>query len=319
MSDETRVPLTDESEDRRVSRRRMMRTAAAATIAGAAGTAATTGTAQAATGDPVLVDGTNTGVGNTALSGSRLTVTANGQPPAITAVNTIGPQLLLNVNQATSFPPTTGQYQVGAIVNWMGELFQCVESDGAAPDSSTVWSRLTNTGPVLTLLPRPIRVYASTKDAQHGNAKILAGQVRQVDTTVTPANTPSGVPPWAEAVLGTVQLYATEASTGYLAIGSGDIRPGGYSTAVWSAPNFSGVTSFTSQLGDPSGANWGLLSVGCFSSVSTAKTHFFVDIVGYYDRDLFQGGPAPAAGADASRLGREGGRTVRKASRTRTR
>src|SRR5262245_16146763 len=141
MSDKTGVSSTDGYGDRRVSRRRMMRTVAGATVIGAAGAAATTGTAQADPGGPVLIDLTNTGVGDTALSGSRLSVTANGQAPAISAVNTTGPQLLLNVNQATAFPPTTGHYDIGAIVNWQGQLFQCVDSDGAAPNSPTLWAR----------------------------------------------------------------------------------------------------------------------------------------------------------------------------------
>ncbi len=315
MSDKTRVPSTDGYGDRRVSRRRMMRTVAGATVMGAAGAAATTNTAQADPGGPVLVDLTNTGVGNTALSGSRFSVTANGQAPAISAVNTTGPQLLLNVNQATEFPPATGQYDIGAVVNWQGQLFQCVDSDGAAPDSTTVWSRLTNTGPVLNLLPTPIRVYASTKDPATSNAKIQANQLRKIDATRTPAGTASGVPPWADSVLGTVQLYATETNTGYLALGSGDIRPSGYSSAVWSAAGFSGVTSFTSKLGDPAGANGGRLSVACYSSAAAARTHFFVDIVGYYDFDLFAGGPTAAAAADATSLRRVGGRTVKQLRR----
>jgi hypothetical protein len=320
MSDETRVRSTDEYEDRRVSRRRMLRTTVAgATVIGAAGAATATSTAQADPGGPVLIDLTNTGAGNTALTGSRLSVTANGQAPAISAVNTTGPQLLLNVNQAPEFPPTTGQYQIGAIVNWQGQLFQCVDSDGAAPDSTTLWARLTNTGPVLNLLPRPIRVYASTNDPAFSNAKIRAGQVRKIDTTRTPAGAVSGVPPWADAVLGTVQLYATETNTGYLALGSGDIRPSGYSTAVWSAAGFSGVTSFTSKLGDPAGANFGLLSVACYSAATAARTHFFVDIVGYYDFDYFVGGPTAAASADATSLRRVGGRTVKQARTPRTR
>jgi hypothetical protein len=320
MSDETRVRSTDEYEDRRVSRRRMLRTTVAgATVIGAAGAATATSTAQADPGGPVLIDLTNTGAGNTALTGSRLSVTANGQAPAISAVNTTGPQLLLNVNQAPEFPPTTGQYQIGAIVNWQGQLFQCVDSDGAAPDSTTLWARLTNTGPVLNLLPRPIRVYASTNDPAFSNAKIRAGQVRKIDTTRTPAGAVSGVPPWADSVLGTVQLYATETNTGYLALGSGDIRPSGYSTAVWSAAGFSGVTSFTSKLGDPAGANFGLLSVACYSAATAARTHFFVDIVGYYDFDYFVGGPTAAASADATSLRRVGGRTVKQARTPRTR
>jgi hypothetical protein len=319
MSDKTRVSSTDEYEARRVSRRRMMRTVAGATVIGAAGATAATSTAQADPGSPVLVDVTNTGAGNTALSGSRLSVAANGQAAAISAVNTTGPQLLLNMNQATEFPPRTGQYEIGAIVNWQGELFQCVDSDGAAPDSTTLWARLTNAGPVLNLLPLPIRVYASTNDPAFSNAKIRPGQLRKVDTTRTPAGAASGVPPWADSVLGTVQLYATEANTGYLALGSGDIRPSGYASAVWSAAGFSGVTSFTSKLGDPAGASFGLLSVACNSAASTARTHFFVDIVGYYDFDLFAGGPTAAASADATSLRRVGRRTVRQARTPRTR
>jgi hypothetical protein len=319
MSDETRIPATDEYRDRRVSRRRMMRTVAGATVLGTAGAAAVTSTAQADPGGPVLIDLTNTGAGTTALSGSRLSVTANGQAPAISAVNSTGPQLLLNANLATEFPPATGQYEVGAVVNWQGQVFQCIDSDGAAPDSATVWSRLTNTGPVLTLLPSPIRVYASTKDPATGNAKIRTGQVRKIDTTLTPGGAASGVPPWADSVLGTVQLYATETTTGYLALGSGDIKPGGYSTAVWSAAGFSGVTAFTSKLGDPGGVNWGRLSVACYSSATAARTHFFIDIVGYYDFDYFAGGPAAATAAGATSLRRVGGRTVKQARRTRTR
>ena len=319
MSDETRIPVTEESRDRRVSRRLMMRTVAGATVLGTAGAAAATSTAHADPGGPVLIDVTNTGLGNTALVGSRLSVTANGQAPAISAVNNTGPQLLLSVNQAAQFPPTTGQYDIGAIVNWQGQLFQCVDSDGASPNSTTLWSRLTNTGPVLNLLPSPIRVYASTKDPATANAKIRTGQVRKIDTTLTPTGSASGVPPWADSVLGTVQLYATETNTGYLAIGSGDIKPGGYSTAVWSAAGFSGVTSFTSKLGDPAGANGGRLSVACYSSAAAARTHFFIDIVGYYDFDLFAGGPAAAAAADATSLRRVGGHTVKQARKPRAR
>jgi hypothetical protein len=298
----------------------MMRTVAGATVLGTAGAVAVTGTAEADPGGPVLIDVTNTGLGNTALVGSRLSVAANGVAPAVSVVNSTGPQLLLNVNQATEFPPATGQYDVGAVVNWQGQLFQCVDSDGAAPDSATLWSRLTNTGPVLNLLAAPIRVYASTKDPASGNAKIRTGQVRKIDTTLTPGGAASGVPPWADSVLGTVQLYATETTTGYLAIGSGDIKPGGYSTAVWSAAGFSGVTAFTSRLGDPGGVNWGRLSVACYSSATAARTHFFVDIVGYYDFDYFAGGPTPsAAGAGATRLRRVGDRTVKQARKPRTR
>jgi hypothetical protein len=302
---------------------------AGATVLGTAGAVAVTGTAEADPGGPVLIDVTNTGLGNTALVGSRLSVAANGAAPAVSVVNSTGPQLLLNVNQATEFPPATGQYDVGAVVNWQGQLFQCVDSDGAAPDSATLWSRLTNTGPVLNLLAAPIRVYASTKDPASGNAKIRTGQVRKIDTTLTPGGAASGVPPWADSVLGTVQLYATETTTGYLAIGSGDIKPGGYSTAVWSAAGFSGVTAFTSRLGDPGGVNWGRLSVACYSSATAARTHFFVDIVGYYDFDYFAGGPAPAApsaaaaaagaAAGATRLRRVGDRTVKQARKPRTR
>lgn len=319
MSDETGVRSSDEYQDRRVSRRRMMRTVAGATVIGAAGAAAASGTAQADPGGPVLIDLTNTGAGNTALSGSRLSVTATGQAPAVSAVNTTGPQLLLNVNQATEFPPSTGQYQIGAIVNWQGQLFQCVDSDDAAPDSTTLWARLTNTGPVLNLLPRPIRVYASTNDPAAGNAKIRTGQLRKIDTTRTPGGAASGVPPWADSVLGTVQLYATETNTGYLALGSGDIRPSGYASAVWSAAGFSGVTAFTSKLGDPAGANFARLSVACYSAATTARTHFFIDIVGYYDFDYFAGGPTPAAAADATSLRRVDGRTVKQARTPRTR
>ncbi len=103
----------------------------------------------------------------------------------------------------------------------------------------------------------------------------------------------SGVPPWAAAVVGTVQLQATESNLGYLAVASGDVvQPGGYSTTVWSAANFAGVTSFTSALGDPgNGDNAGTLSIACYGNSSAAKTHFFVDIVGYYDYDLWAGGP----------------------------
>jgi hypothetical protein len=317
MSHETRVPSTDEYEDRRVSRRRMMRTAAAATVAGTSAAAVAT-PAQAAPGDPVRIDAANEGAGLTSLTGSQFRVTLNGQPAAIEANNAIGPQLLLGVNQAPEFPPTTGQYYPGAIVNWQGQLFQCIDSDGL-PNSRTLWSRLTNTGPVLNLLPHPIRVYASTNDPAFSNAKIRAGQLRKIDTTRTPTGAASGVPQWADSVLGTVQLYATETNTGYLALGSGDIQPGGYSTAVWSAAGFSGVTSFTSKLGDPEGANFGQLSVACYSAASTARTHFFVDIVGYYDFDYVVGGPAAAASPDATSLRRVGGRTVKEARIPRTR
>ncbi|HZO67462.1 MAG TPA: hypothetical protein VFB74_20875, partial [Kribbellaceae bacterium] len=61
MSDETGVRSSDEYQARRVSRRRMMRTVAGATVIGAAGAAAASGTAQADPGGPVLIDLTNTG------------------------------------------------------------------------------------------------------------------------------------------------------------------------------------------------------------------------------------------------------------------
>jgi hypothetical protein len=88
---------------------------------------------------------------------------------------------------------------------------------------------------------------------------------------------------------------------------------------VWSAAGFSGVTSFTSKLGDPAGANLGLLSVACYSAASTARTHFFVDVIGYYDFDFFAGGPTTATSANVTSLRRVGDRTVKQARTPRTR
>jgi len=99
-------------------------------------------------------------------------------------------------------------------------------------------------------------------------------------------------------VIGTVQLESTETNTGYLAIASGDVpQPGGFSSIVWSAANFAGVTAFTSatSYGDGSPDQIGFLSVACYSANSLAKTHFYIDVVGYYAYEVLIGGAAAAA------------------------
>jgi hypothetical protein len=224
-------------------------------------------------------------------------VGAGTQGAGVAAINPAGPQLQVNVLKKAEFrfPPESGKWEVGAIINWEGALFQCVDSDGAA-NSNTLWrgvSGLPNAS--LHLLPAPQRVYASAKDATTNFAKIHNGETRKISVATTPGGGISDIPPWATAVLGTIQIVATEGN-GYIAIGAGDVTPAGFSTTVWAAANVTSVTSFTSALADPNtpGA-LGTLSVLCAAAAS-AKTHFFVDIVGYYEEDLWFGGPAiPAA------------------------
>jgi len=274
-----------------VSRRGMLRygALAAAAAAGAAGAAAGASPAQAAPGEALTVDGANVGAATTKLTGSNLAVTANSPRPAVVATNSVGPQLQLSVNQALEFPPKDGTYEVGAIINWRSQLYQCIESAG--PNGRTLWRGLSNLSPVLTLFPQPVRVYASSGDARYANAKIANSQVRQIDVTRIPGGAAaSGVPEWAVAVTGTIQLSATETTSGWLSVAGGDVaKPAGFSTVVWSSAGLASVTAFTSALSDPNGDNKGTLSIACYGSATT-KTHFFVDVVGYYDYDLYAGG-----------------------------
>ncbi|MCW2504849.1 MAG: hypothetical protein JWO79_3133, partial [Actinomycetia bacterium] len=163
----------------------------------------------------------------------------------------------------------------------------------------------------------------STMDSMYAGEKIARGDTRLVDTSWFPSGClNSDVARLAKAVVGTVSLEATEQNTGYLTIGGGDAdqAPGGYASAVWSSTNFSGVTAFTSAVGtkDADGnkpATWGTLWVACQSAYATAKTHFYIDIVGYYAYDILvapdTAPPPPGAVAKAKNLARLGSQQAR--------
>jgi hypothetical protein len=310
-----------------VSRRGMLRfgALAAAAAAGTAGAAVVAAPAQAAPGDAIKIDdATNAGAGTTTVTGSSLAVKAGnaatkaGVPntavlasPAAGAAsgvgvagigagstgaglyvsNPSGPSLLVE-EYAGEFPPQSGRWKQGAVISTQWGLFECVYSDDAAT-SQTVWAPLTNLGVEFFLLPQPVRVYASTKDDQYGRAKIARNQVRRISTLWRADGTDvSGVPPWATSVVASVQLESTETNTGYLAIASGDVAaPGGFATTVWSAAGFSGVTAFNSALGQDTETTWGTLSVAAYSANAYAKTHFYIDVVGFYADTLAFGGP----------------------------
>jgi hypothetical protein len=326
-----------------LSRRGMLRYGAfaAAAAAGAAGSAALATPASAAAGDPVAVDGTVTGTAVTKITGSSLDVTGsngdagNGVQKAaivgrssaavgtgvvgigtgakgagIVALNPGGPQLQIGVSHTL---PNPADVTPGAIVNYDGSLYQAF-ANGTNP----FWIPVGG-APILSLqvLPQPVRVYASSKDTTRGGAKIGRGEVRHLDVTKLPnSDVTSGIPPWAQAVVGTVQLEATEQTSGYVAIGSGDIStPTGFSTAAWSSAAFSGVTGFSSGLGT-SDNTYGTLSIVCQGNNAAAKTHFYIDIVGYYEYDIkTQGESAAKAAGQAktmARLGAQHKRALRK-------
>jgi hypothetical protein len=305
-----------------LSRRGMLRYGAfaAAAAAGAAGSAALATPASAATGDPIGVDGTVSGTAVTKITGSSVDVTAsnadagNGvqraaivgrasaaqgtgvvgigagtQGAGLVGLNSAGPQLQLGVNTGANLPDPAS-LQPGSIFNHGGALYQVV-----ADPTGKFWIGLGGTPSLqLRMLPLPVRVYASTKDTTRGAAKIARGEARRIDVLRTVGSDPnrdvSGVPPTAQAVVGTIQLGDTEQTTGYLTVASGDIPlPAGYSTAVWSSAGFGGVTGFTSSLGVGS-ATYGTMTVVCQSANSAAKTHFYVDIIGYYEYDILVGG-----------------------------
>jgi len=336
---------TDQHNDQKqhaepLSRRGMLRygALAAAAAAGTAGAAVIATPAQAAPGDPIKIDDVNNvGAAKTELSGSSLVVTASNAPPegdlggaavlgrpangttsgvgvaglgagstgaGVWAGNGSGPALIIDGYGGT-FPPTSGRWKVGSIVSTEFGLFECVGSDNAA-NSQTVWAHLANHGVELQLLTAPVRVYASTKDDSRGRAKIARNQFRRISVLERADGSDiSGVPPWATSVLATVQLESTETNTGYLAIASGDVaQPGGFSTTVWSTAGFAGVTSFTSALGQAD-ATLGTITVACYSGNALAKTHFYIDIVGYYADTYVFGGPnAPALAKDGKLAGR---------------
>jgi hypothetical protein len=302
------------------------------------------------TGSSLDVTGSNASAGNTlpkaaiigrAAAAAGTGVVGIGAGPTgagIVALNPGGPQLQIGL---TTKLPDPGTVTPGAIINFGGYFYQAVAGDPTEPDAGPVWIALGATPvPIFKLLDKPTRVYASSKDLTHpdpkvpgSGAKIARGETRPVDTTWIPAHgtTPgqaSGVPSSAHAVVGTVQLEATEQSSGYLTIGSGNYdNVSGYSTAVWSATNFAGVTAFTSAVGDLAAipatpttpakpATYGKLSVTCQSANAAGKTHFYIDIVGYYVYDILSapdGAVQAAANAKTlARIGAQHRRALRK-------
>jgi hypothetical protein len=207
--------------------------------------------------------------------------------PAVKATNPTGPALqLVEMPAAATAPFLAGNYPVGSFVNYQGILYQCYFNDG----NVTEW--VSSAATEIVYLASPVRIYSSRADTR---GRLASGQIRSFDVTKKQDNvTDSGVPAGSLAVLTTMQIDTTSATTGWLSVAAKGGNLNGFSSVVWGSANFAGVTPVTSSLSADTA-----ISVKC----NNGSTHLFIDVIGFQISYVYQGsataGSAPAPGLAA--------------------
>ncbi len=182
--------------------------------------------------------------------------------------STNGSQLVLVPTRQPPLEDTTAHDWGEIITDYSGDLWHCAETG-----SPGTWRKLAgpNTAGALHVLPAPVRVYDSRYGTQPPlgvKSPLVGGTARPLDVTVNS----SGVPTGATAAMVTCLLVNTVAGAGNFTIWANGVARPLANNMVWggTAGRFS------------SPAVTALDATGQCQVVSSVKTDFVLDVVGYY-------------------------------------
>ena len=198
------------------------------------------------------------GVGGGFSTGALIENTSGGT--ALRVRSSSGPVAFLEqTTPPGSIPPSTGSWAAGTILLKNGHAYYCYKS-GAGTASK--WARLS--GAYIPLNP-PKRAYTSTA----GGGKLAVSDSRVVSLV------PSGFPAGARSALLNVSVMDTNGEGNLSVYRHGSANPGTPNVHWWGA-NQSISNSVTSLV-----SNNGKVRVRCGGHAG-ARTHFVIDVVGYY-------------------------------------
>jgi hypothetical protein len=269
MSDHESTTRHTESRDGVADRRHALRTLAAGAVGAAAGAAALSGRADAASGDELILGAFNDANATTRIRSTAPFPDISGPGPIVLQIESDGGHLrFVGAPGDTAF----GTYPDGTLVYNSSTGLEIWLSDGLTSTRPTLIAR-PGTTDAFELLPVPERVYDSRPIAPpnlSNDGRINTGDVRTIDLLA------SGTERIPENVTGVmINLTVTETiGFGFLTV---------YSDAVATTPNASSINWFMNGMtvanNVVSATRLAKIKVACGGGGST---HFIVDVVGIY-------------------------------------